>query len=41
MVVRPTSGDGRIPTKELEVILPQIGFDFIVMKSDLIIKDLD
>lgn len=37
MVVRPTSGNGIIPTAEIETILPQLGFDFLTLKTGDII----
>ena len=30
LVVRPTSGNGLIPLNELESILVQVGYDFLI-----------
>lgn len=41
MIARPTSGDGVIPTTELRVILPRIGFDFLLDDLPSITQKLD
>lgn len=41
LVVRPTSGDGRIPIRELDTILPMIGFDFLKESVDKLKPKLD
>lgn len=41
LVVRPTKGDGLIPIDELETILKQIGYDFLVSEKDEIARTLD
>ena len=34
LVVRPTEGNGLIPVNELESILTQIGYDFLLGKLE-------
>lgn len=41
MVVRPTAGNGMIPLNELDTILQQIGYDFLLDKRKEISKLLD
>lgn len=41
MVVRPTEGNGLIPVNELESILSQIGYDFLLSRLEELIQLLD
>ncbi len=41
LVVRPTSGNGLIPLNELDTILQQIGYDFLLEQKQEIRRLLD